>query len=77
MMYSNTHEVHFRIDEVHDTKVEVYNMDFDTAICRAGDIVQSCYPDAKVEFKFAKEFDRTEEGDRFYKVMGYNGWNRY
>jgi len=76
-MLSNTHEVYFRIDDVHNTKIEVYNMGFDAAVRKAGDLVQSYYPDAKVEFQWAHEIDRSEEGDRFTKIMGYNGWNRY
>jgi hypothetical protein len=74
-MFSNTHEVYFRIDDVHNTKIEVYNMNFDAAVRRAGDIVQSCYPDAKVEFQWAHEIDRTTEGDRFSKVTNFSGWN--
>lgn len=76
-MYSNTHEVYFRIDDVHNTKIEVYNMSFDSAVRKAGDLVQSYYPDSKIEFQWAQEFDRSDEGDRYHKIMGYNGWNRY
>ena len=53
-MLCNTHEIAFRVDDVHNTKIELYNMTFEQACTRASDMIQSIFPDRKVELQWAK-----------------------
>jgi|TARA_R110002074_G_scaffold50134_2_gene127695 hypothetical protein len=71
-MLCNTHEIAFRVDDVHNTKIELYNMTFEQACTRASDMIQSIFPDRKVELQWAKEHDRSEEGER----LAINPWKR-